>query len=217
MFTVYLRLNEEIPLYFLPACRDVKKNAGGSTQLRKYAMQESSSQQEALEELKQLYIQFSSHIVQSQVNSFGESCQSSIGVDIYTPLHSQCELLVSTRGSSGVETEVKAERWSGTERRKRTRMPFGEKGASSLSDYFRTTKSGATDRTFLAQRLEDSTWSHVRSALSFARQGNIVSAKLHSELANNAVIILAHYMSDEDFSVFVQNLERVINASDTKR
>ena len=65
--------------------------------------------------------------------------------------------------------------------------------------------------------VEDSTWSHVRSALSAARQGNIVSAKLHSELANNAVIILAHYMSDEDFSVFVQNLERVINVSDTKR
>jgi hypothetical protein len=178
-------------------------------------LQESDPQHLLLEELKQLYAQIGSQIIQNRTHAFGERTQSSIGVDIYTPLHNQCEQLASTTGDSRGEEQIKEEPWSGKERRKRSRTPFGEKGVYSLSDYFRITKSGMAEQMLLAQRLEDSAWIHVRSALRYARQGNTISANLHSELANNAVVLVAHYMSDKDFNAFIRNLEHVIKPSDT--
>jgi hypothetical protein len=73
-----------------------------------------------------------------------------------------------------------------------------------LSDYLK--KNGAYPELALAsplgEKLKRSAWDHTHSAIRLAHQGDYASAKLHADLANNAVHELGHFMPEADFSAF---------------
>ncbi|MFV9616288.1 MAG: hypothetical protein ACNYZG_10050 [Gammaproteobacteria bacterium] len=52
---------------------------------------------------------------------------------------------------------------------------------------------------YMGDKLKDSTWSHIHTALLQARQGNAYNAKLHADIANGALKEAAHYMSEENY------------------
>ena len=73
---------------------------------------------------------------------------------------------------------------------------------STLSDYFKKHTASSRLATPLGEKLKTSAWNHTHSAIRFAHQGDFASAKLHAELANNAIHELGHYMPEEDFIAF---------------
>jgi hypothetical protein len=73
---------------------------------------------------------------------------------------------------------------------------------STLSDYFKKHTASSRLGTPLGEKLKTSAWNHTHSAIRFAHQGDFASAKLHAELANNAIHELGHYMPEDDFIAF---------------
>lgn len=62
---------------------------------------------------------------------------------------------------------------------------------------------------YMGENLKDSTWSHVHTAMLHARQGNVINAKLHAGIANDALKQAAHYLSEEDYRVLCEELAKV--------
>lgn len=73
---------------------------------------------------------------------------------------------------------------------------------STLSDHFKKHTASSRLATPLGEKLKTSAWNHTHSAIRFAHQGDFASAKLHADLANNAIHELGHYMPEEDFIAF---------------
>ena len=61
----------------------------------------------------------------------------------------------------------------------------------------------------MGENLKDSTWSHIHTAMLHARQGNVINAKLHARIANDALKQAAHYLSEEDYKVLCEELTKV--------
>ena len=61
---------------------------------------------------------------------------------------------------------------------------------------------------YLGKKLKDSTWSHIHTALLHTRQGDISNAKLHADIASEALKEAAHYMSEEDHKVLCEEVAK---------
>jgi hypothetical protein len=71
-----------------------------------------------------------------------------------------------------------------------------------LSNYFKKNNSYSELAQPIGEKLKSSAWEHTHSAIRFAHQGDYATAKLHADLANNAIHELSHFMSTDDFETF---------------
>ena len=60
----------------------------------------------------------------------------------------------------------------------------------------------------LSEKLQKSVREHIGISLNQARNGNLDGAKLHADLAKNALLELSHHMPAESYGEFSGNLER---------
>ena len=74
--------------------------------------------------------------------------------------------------------------------------------SNPLSNYFKKNKSSSELAPPLSEKLKASAWEHTHSVIRLAHMGDYSSAKLHAELANNALHELKHYMPEADFNAF---------------
>jgi hypothetical protein len=74
--------------------------------------------------------------------------------------------------------------------------------SNPLSDYFQKNNAYSELTSPLGEKLKSSAWEHTHSAIRLAHQGDFASAKLHADLANNAIHELGHYMPEADFIAF---------------
>ena len=89
-------------------------------------------------------------------------------------------------------------------------------GVSDFSDYFKS-RNGASDTSpYLADKLVNSTWTHIHTAVMHARQGDLVNAKLHAQIANQALKEAAHYMSDEEYAQLSQEIAQAMQQLDVQ-
>ena len=63
----------------------------------------------------------------------------------------------------------------------------------------------------MGERLKSSTWSHLHLASMEARRGDAVAAKVHADIANQALKEAAHYMSDDEYKKFSGEVAQIIN------
>lgn len=80
--------------------------------------------------------------------------------------------------------------------------PRDEAFPNPLSDHFKKVNAYSELATPLGEKLKTSAWDHTHSAIRLAHQGDFASAKLHAELANNAIHELSHFMSEAEFLAF---------------
>ena len=74
--------------------------------------------------------------------------------------------------------------------------------ANDLSDWISHAARESVSERHIADKLEATARSHINSALRLARQGKKQEAKIHADLAENAVKTAADYMSAESFQSF---------------
>ncbi len=73
---------------------------------------------------------------------------------------------------------------------------------NGLSRLFKRRSSSVVLQPHLSDQLQRSVRQHLNTSLRQARQGDVTNAKLHANLACNAMHELAHYMPNEDFMRF---------------
>ena len=79
------------------------------------------------------------------------------------------------------------------------------------ADYFGNHGPSLTSVPYLGDKLASSAWSHIHSALLHAHQGDIGLARLHADIASQAAKEAAHYMSEEQYEQFMQNIEQALS------
>ncbi len=67
---------------------------------------------------------------------------------------------------------------------------------------------------YMGEKLKDSTWSHIHTAMLHARQGDVNNAKLHADIANGALKEAAHYMTEEDYKVLCAEVTKAFKEID---
>ena len=94
--------------------------------------------------------------------------------------------------------------------------PFGGLGipeenghgfANPLSQHLKKNNLDDELATPIGHKLSSSAWNHTHSAIRCAHQGDYANAKLHADLANNAIHELGHYVSTAEFTRFKQAIK----------
>ncbi len=69
-------------------------------------------------------------------------------------------------------------------------------------NYLRKRSRSATMSPLLAEKLQQRTWEHITAAVNLAHQGNDDGARLHAELAENAMAEASRYMAEAEYDAF---------------
>ena len=83
---------------------------------------------------------------------------------------------------------------------------------NGLSLYFKKNKVQESDPAVEA-RLRTVVWDHVHSAHRIARAGDARTAKMHADIASDAMKALSHYMSDDEYNKFFNLINGQLNES----
>lgn len=67
----------------------------------------------------------------------------------------------------------------------------------------------------MGETLKASTRSHIHMAHLRARSGDLSAAKLHSDIANQALKEVAHYVDEEDYKSFCLEIDKMLSNSET--
>jgi len=78
---------------------------------------------------------------------------------------------------------------------------------NALSEHFSRYRSLTQRQPFIRDRMRDNTLDYINKAISFAKAGNEQAARVHAELAENAMKTAGQYMSDEEYSRFREEVE----------
>jgi len=78
---------------------------------------------------------------------------------------------------------------------------------SGLGRYFKSARTAVVLDPELSKKLKKSAWNHIHTAFRLARQGEARTAKLHLDIASQALKEAAHYMSREEHIAFTVEVE----------
>jgi hypothetical protein len=65
-----------------------------------------------------------------------------------------------------------------------------------------------TSDKYMGEKLKESTWTHIHTAMLQARQGDAINAKLHAEIASNALKEAAKYLTEEDYKALCEEVAK---------
>ena len=78
-------------------------------------------------------------------------------------------------------------------------------------DYFENHTVHRDEESSMGDQLKGSAWTHLHSALLYARQGDVSRAKLHADIASQALKEAAHYLSEEDYEELSVKFEQALD------
>jgi len=82
-------------------------------------------------------------------------------------------------------------------------------GVAEVVAHFRSRASSDVSP-YLGDRLESSTWSHIHTALLRARAGDLANARLHADIASQAMREAACFMSEDAYGRFARDIEQAL-------
>lgn len=167
-----------------------------------------------LHTIAKLYSGVFATILQERVTSYHAETASGYDDDIGEALRTyikQVKHEAANARKGGTDPALPAE--SAAEHGNRlTQDGSGDHIDNPLSDYFKKTSNFSELASPLGQKLKTSAWDHTHTAIRLAHQGDYASAKLHADLANNAIHELAHFMPAEDFVAFKRAVKAELTA-----
>lgn len=83
--------------------------------------------------------------------------------------------------------------------------------STNLSEYMKSHSQHTSSDSYVGDKLKASTWSHIHTAILKAREGDAKAARLHADIANQALKEAGHYMDDEEFRLFSEEIEKALN------
>ena len=78
---------------------------------------------------------------------------------------------------------------------------------SDFAKHLKLSKSSAVSQPHIGDKLKESAWDHIHSAIRFAKQGQVDKAKVHADIAGHAIEEAGHYINHEEYTVLVNRIE----------
>ena len=82
--------------------------------------------------------------------------------------------------------------------------------AVNVDNFFRKNKHLSGSAAGMSETLKESAWNHMRCALRLAKQGQIHSAKIHANIADQAVKEVAHFMPEDEYEAFSAEIKKAL-------
>lgn len=169
-----------------------------------------------LHALQRLYARITSLLLHKRMGSYREEAGSVADHDLTTLLSDHIDRLAEPRPANSGKSprrvsgdDVHTATQNSTPGRPHAvhRVSIVSRTLNALGRYF---KSGQTKTVLdpeLSKKLKKSAWDHIHTALRLARQGDARTAKLHLDIASQALKEAAHYMSREEHIAFTVEVE----------
>lgn len=95
---------------------------------------------------------------------------------------------------------------------KHRKLNLSASAAVDMKNFFPKNRGFPGAAANLCESLKKSTWSHMRTALRLAKQGQIHSAKIHANIADQALKEVAHFMSAEEYNNFTEEVKNTLKS-----
>ncbi|MCW8900985.1 MAG: hypothetical protein OQK75_00415 [Gammaproteobacteria bacterium] len=176
-----------------------------------------NNNQSLLSVLKNLYSKLSGislAMMQVRLSSYKRDNYSQI--NITTVLHNQIDELSSRLSTERINTaEISDESDVLHIKQKNSKAASNHKMKvenitgieSEFVKYLKQRKPTAITQPHLGENLKTSAWQHIHSAIRHAKNGEVDTAKLHISIAGTALEEAGDYMSYEDYSALVLQVE----------
>ncbi len=170
-----------------------------------------------IETLKSLYSRIASLELKRRMDAYRKGDGAEPSHDIATALAEDIDkLAVSSDTGPGAAVSdtssetgsTAAQHGSGTRRPVDRKHPQVAYRFMELIRFFKASNNASTMQPQLAEKLKASVWEHINTSLRLARAGEAASAKLHADVANNALKEAARYMPKEDYNAFYAQVEK---------
>ena len=172
-----------------------------------------------LNALQKLYFKLSEMELLEHVKRYRYKTGSNEVRDISTPLIKHVDKLVAESKQSAIKqnqspavhaTEHKSVTVGKTKNINKTASQPSrlKKVFDGLGLPFKTSTSKKASDQYMGDKLKESIWLHIHTALMQARNGEVVTAKMHADIANQALKEAAHFMNAEDYNVLCSEVDK---------
>jgi len=165
--------------------------------------------------LQKLYARITSLVLHKRMGSYRDEVGSVADHDLATLLSDHIDRLAAPgpENSDRTQPQVSEQKvQAATQKPSPGRTHSGHQVSivsrtlNGLGRYFKLSRTESVDPE-LSKKLKNSAWNHIHTALRLARQGEARTAKLHLDIANQALKEAAHYMSREDHIAFTVEVQ----------
>jgi len=164
--------------------------------------------------LKGLYSQLSQiswGFTQGHINTYKR--ESKAPSNITTILHKQIDNLSSQVNSMNMESIDEVGLQSSEQSKEKTKISKDAKVEnvtgveSEFAKHIQQRRPPSITQPQMGKNLKSSVWEHINTAIRHAKNGDIETAKLHTNIAGSALDEAGHYMSHDDYSELVLQIE----------
>lgn len=157
-----------------------------------------------LQTLYELYSRLCARDLRKRMSSYHRNTSNNGAPDVSISLINNIEKLAPASKPSSAATDRSSNKPAkpSTATQPSRQPKWLNKVVSSFNRPKKIFTSKIAPNQYMGEKLKDSTWSHIHTALLHARQGDVSNAKLHADIANGALQEAAHYMTEEDYNVF---------------
>ena len=169
-----------------------------------------------LHALQRLYARITSLFLNKRMGSYREEAGSVADHDLATLLSDHIDRLAARGPANSGKTKRQVSEQkvqTATQNPSPGRPPSDHQVSivsgilNGLGRYFKSNRTEPALDPELSEKLKKSTWNHIHTALRLARQGEARTAKLHLDIASQALKEAAHYMSREEHIAFTVEVE----------
>lgn len=168
-----------------------------------------------LQTLKQLFRRFFMLDLDRRIQSYRQAVKPHRSKQINKSLNEQIDALVAV---SSKQSAIPARQMSDDRSHHDSPSPSKERDGQTVvatvapvgHDHFENHTVHRDEDPCMGDQLRESAWSHLHSALLYARQGDAGRAKLHADIAHQALKEAAHYLSEEDYETLSNQLEQAL-------
>jgi len=79
---------------------------------------------------------------------------------------------------------------------------------SRLSNHLSSKNNANETNPAIRDKLEKSIWEHIHKAIRYARENNNAYARVNADIANNALKVIANYMTDKQFQLLFSKIKQ---------
>lgn len=182
-------------------------------------MPKNSDTNSLLSSIKELYSKLAIVMHEFRRNTFNKLYHSNINTNIISELNSHItELVAKAEPSTVKEDNIKVSYRDQSQNIRDKDDSHNQEDnnihvkniENELSKYLKSNQKSSSAHPGITEKLADSIWEHIHTALRVARNGNNEKAILHMNIVEHALDELSHYMENNEYSQFVALIEQYL-------
>ena len=164
--------------------------------------------------LKMLYSRLAMIVLNIRLNSYHFLYKLRENFDIKSVLNQEIDKLVSNPAVAKSDTGFSSDKVQSSKLSPcMNKIESTCSTESEFSKHLKKRKSSSIIQPHIGDKLKKSAWEHIHASIRCAKQGSIKKAKLHADIAGNAIEEAGHFMNDSDYSDLVCKVEKYFNES----